>query len=49
MHAAEDADQGGLAGAVFADQGVDLAREDIEIDAVERDGGAETLGDVPGA
>ena len=45
MDAAEDADQRRFAGAVLADDGVDLAEADVEIDAVERDRGAEMLGD----
>ena len=46
VHAAQDLHQGALAGAVLADQSVDLARQQIEIDAVERDRAAEALGDA---
>ena len=49
MHAAEDADQGRLAGAVLADQRVDLAEGDVEIDVVERERRAELLADRLGA
>ncbi len=49
MHAAEDADQRRLAGAVLADDGMDLAEADVEIDAVERDRRAEVLADGLGA
>jgi hypothetical protein len=49
MHAAEDADQGRLAGAVLADDGVDLAKGHVEVDAVERDRRAELLADRFGA
>src|SRR5690606_9048188 len=34
--AADDADQGGLAGAVGAEQGEDLAALDVEVDGLER-------------
>ena len=40
---AQDADQRGLAGAVLADNGVDLAESDVEVDAVERRRRAELL------
>ena len=40
---AQDADQRGLAGAVLADNGVDLAEGDVEVDAVERRRRAELL------
>src|SRR5256885_2316619 len=41
----EDVDQRALPRAVLADEGMDLAGSDIEIDAVEGDGGAEVFGD----
>jgi len=41
--------QGGLAGAVFADQRVNLAGERFEIDGVEREGTAEAPGYGVGA
>jgi hypothetical protein len=41
--AGEDLDQGGLAGAVGTDQGVDLAGHDLEIDVLQRLGAAESL------
>ncbi len=46
MHAAEDADQRRLAGAVLADDGVDLAERHVEVDAVERERRAEVLADA---
>ena len=46
VHAAEEAYQRRLAGAVLADERVDLTRHDIEIDAVERKRGTEALGDL---
>ena len=46
VHAAENADQRGLAGAVLADDGVDLAEADVEVDAVERERRAELLADA---
>ena len=39
--AEEAVDRGGFPGAVGAEQGVDLAGGDVEIEGVERDGGAE--------
>ena len=39
----EDLDQRGLAGAVLAEEGMDLARGDVERDAPERVRSAETL------
>ena len=42
----EDLDEGALAGAVLADQRADLARLKRQVDAVERDGRAEPLGDA---
>ena len=42
QHAIDDLDQGGLAGAVLAEQGVDLARPDVEIDP----GIGETAGEL---
>ena len=44
--AAQDLHQRALAGAVLAEQGVDLARAELEVDAVEGDGGAEALADA---
>ena len=44
--AGEDVHQGGLARAVFSDQGVHLARPEREIHAVQRPGRSESLGDV---
>ena len=46
VDAGEDLHQGALAGAVLADQSVDLARQQVEIDAVERGRAAEALGDA---
>ena len=45
----EDVHQGGLAGAVLAEQGVDLARLDDEVDRVVGRERAEALGDRPAA
>ena len=47
--AAENADQRGFAGAVLADDGMDFAGADVEVDAVERDRRAEMLGHALGA
>src|SRR6185295_4061783 len=44
VHAAEDADQRRLARPVLADDGMDFAEADVEVDVVERKGGAEMLG-----
>jgi hypothetical protein len=49
MHTAEDADERRLAGAVLADNGVDLAERHVEVDAVERGGRAELLADASDA
>src|SRR5262249_6817862 len=46
VHAAEDTDQRGFAGAVLADDGVDFAEPDVEVDAVERERGAESFADA---
>ena len=46
MHAAKDANERRLAGAVLADDGVDFADGDVEVDAGERHGGAEMLADA---
>ena len=43
--AVEDVHQGRLAGAVLAEQGVDLARADVEVDVVVRDDARVALGD----
>ena len=43
--AGQDLDQGRLAGAVLAEQGVDLARPDLQLDVVERGEPAEPLGE----
>ena len=45
VDAGQDLDQRALAGAVLADQGVDLARDEVERDVVERLGRREALGD----
>ena len=45
MDAGEHLDEGRFAGAVAAQQGVDLARADVEIDLIDGDGPAEGLGD----
>ena len=47
LHAREDGDQRRLAGAVLAQQRVDLRRVDGERDRVVGDDSGETLGDVP--
>src|ERR1043165_5537003 len=44
--AGEDVQQGALAGAVLADQRVHFAHIEREVDAVQRDGRAEALGDA---
>ncbi len=36
VHPGDDLDQGGLAGSVFAEQGVDLAGQNLELDPAER-------------
>ncbi len=46
MGAGEDLHEGALAGAVFADQGVNLAGLDGEVDATKGLGGAESLADA---
>jgi hypothetical protein len=46
VFAEQAADQGGLAGAVGADQGDALAQPDVEADAVEDAVALEGLGDV---
>ncbi len=46
VEAVGDAHGGRLAGAVLADEGVDGARLDLEVDAVVRQDAAEALGDV---
>ncbi len=46
VDAAEDLHQRALAGAVFTDEAVDLAGQQVEIDAVKREGAAEPLGDA---
>ena len=45
----DHAHRGGLAGAVGAEEAGDAARLDGEVDAVDRDLGAESLGESPGA
>ena len=45
VDAGQDLDQRALARAVLADQGVDLAGDEVERDVVERLGGCEALGD----
>jgi hypothetical protein len=47
VHAGDDLHQRALAGAVFADQGVDLALFQGEIHALQRMHAAEALGDGP--
>ena len=47
LHARENRDQGRLAGAVLAEQCVDLRRVDVERDPVVGDDAGEALGDVP--
>ena len=47
--AGDDADQRALAGAVRSGDAEHLARADVELDAVERDGAAVALGDAPDA
>src|SRR5271166_266235 len=49
VNAAKNADQGGFAGTVLADNSVDLARPDVEIDPGERNRGAELLPDCVGS
>ena len=44
--AGQDIHEGALAGAVLADQRADLARLERQVDAIERDGRAEPLGDA---
>ena len=46
QHAGGDADQGRFTGAVFADDGMNLAGHDEDIDAFQRLDRAETLADV---
>ena len=46
MDAGEDLDEGGLAGAVVADEGDHLAGVDPEVDVGERLDGAEALADA---
>ena len=45
MRAGDDFDERGFARAVFAEQGVDFARLQIERDTLERPDGAEGFGD----
>src|ERR1700738_3212191 len=45
-HATQNADQGGLAGAILADDGVNFAGVDFEVDMVERNIGFESLADI---
>ena len=46
VDAGQDLDEGALAGAVFADEGVDLGRQQRQGNAVQRLGGAEALRDA---
>ena len=46
LHAVEDLHQGGLAGAVLADEGVDGAAADGDVDVVVGDDAGEALGDA---
>ena len=48
QHAGEDLDERRLAGAVGAEQGVDLAGRDREVDGAQGDDRAERLGDGGG-
>ena len=43
----EDVHQGGLAGAVLAEQRVDLTRPDVQVDRIVRDDARIALGDAP--
>ncbi len=45
--AGQHLDQGGLAGAVLAEQAVHLAGRDVEVDAVQRADAGELLDDAP--
>jgi hypothetical protein len=45
--AGEDFHECAFAGSVLADEGVDFAGEDFEVDATESDGGAEGFADAP--
>jgi hypothetical protein len=47
LQAGDDLDQGGLAGPVLPDQGVDLAGLDVEADVLQRVDPAEALAHVP--
>ena len=46
MDAAEDLDEGRFAGAVFAQQGMHFARQNLEVDAAQRPHAAKALGDA---
>jgi hypothetical protein len=46
MHAGEDLHQGALAGAILAHEPVNLAGQEVEIDAIEGRGAAEAFGDA---
>ena len=45
LHPVEDLHQGGLAGPVLPDDGVNLRRADLDVDVVVRQHARETLGD----
>ena len=47
MLATEHLDERGLAGAVLAHEGMDLARQELEVDLVEGQDAGELLGDLP--
>ena len=46
VDAAQDIDEGGLSGAVLAEQGMDLPAAQLEVHAVQRDDAAEALADA---
>ena len=46
MHAGDDLDQRRFAGAVLAEQRMDLARAHVEVDVLERSDAGERLGDA---
>ena len=48
QRAGDDLQQGRLAGAIGADQSVDLAFDDVEINVAQGVHGAEALADAPG-
>ena len=46
VHARKHLDEGRLAGAVLAEQRVDFAGVDVEVEAIERQGSGEAFGDA---